>query len=131
MDMKRNVVEEITPGASTGDSITLRVLGTRSAAEPHKLMSEKGTEKIPRRCALKDVEPFLLNPRHSLVELLLCNHPFEIVSDEALALGCKRCSLLIDGIRLQYVPTPVTLLLPKSFPYDTVRFRSGHPLQGE
>ena len=71
---------------------------------------------MPRRSALKDVESFLLDPRHSLVELLLCDVPFEKVSDEALTLGCKRCSSLIDGIRLQHVPTPVTLLLPKSFP---------------
>src|SRR5436305_14804586 len=103
----------------------------RSAAEPHKLMSEKGTKKMPRGSTLKDSEPLLLNPRHSLVELLLCDHPFEKVSDKLLTLHCKLCLSLIDGIRLQDVPTPVTLLLPKSFPYDGMRFRSGHPLQGE
>jgi hypothetical protein len=37
-----------------------------------------------------------------------------------LALCCKRCSSLIDGIRLQDVPTPVTLLLSKSFPNGSV-----------
>jgi hypothetical protein len=37
-----------------------------------------------------------------------------------LALHCKRCSSLIDGIRLHDVQSPVTLLLPKSFPYDGV-----------
>src|SRR5689334_21771528 len=80
--------------------------------------SEERAEKMPRSSALKDREPLLLNPLHALVELLLCNHPFEKVSDELLALRCKRWSSLIDGIRLQDVPTPVTLLLPKSFPYD-------------
>ncbi len=93
--------------------------------------SEKGTEKVPRGSALEDSEPLLLNPRHSLVELLLSNHPFEKVSDKLLALRCKVCSSLIDGVRLQNAPPPVALLFPKGFPYDTMRFRSGQPLQGE
>ena len=42
---------------------------------------------MPRRSALKDRESLLLNPLHSFVELVLCNHPFEKVSDELLALG--------------------------------------------
>ena len=86
---------------------------------------------MPRSSALKDREPLLLNTLNSIVELLLCNHPLEKVSDKLLALRCKRCSSLIDGVRLQDVPTPVTLLLPKSFPYDGMRFRSGQPVQGE
>src|SRR5258708_31073061 len=112
-------------------AVTLIVLNTRRGAEPYQLMSEQGTEKMPCRSTLKDLEPLLLNPHHSLVELLLCNHPFEKVSDELLALRCKRCSSLIDGIRLQHVPTPVTLLLPKSFTYDAMRFPSRHPLPRE
>jgi hypothetical protein len=80
---------------------------------------------------LKDREPFLLNPGHALVELVLCNHPFEKISDKLLALGCKRCSSQIDGIRFQDVPTLVILLLPKSFPYDAMCFSSSQPLQGE
>ena len=86
---------------------------------------------MPRRSTLKDREPLLLNPLHALVELLLCDHPFEKVSDQLLELHFKLCSSLIDGISLQDAPTPVNLLLPKSFPYDAMRFRSGQPLQGE
>jgi hypothetical protein len=86
---------------------------------------------MPCRSTLKDREPLLLNLRHALVELLLCDHPFEKVSDQLLELHFKLCSSLIDGISLQDAPTLVNLLLPKSFPYDAMRFRSGQPLQGE
>jgi hypothetical protein len=41
---------------------------------------------VPRRSALEDREPLLLNPLHAIVELLLCNHPFEKVGDKLLAL---------------------------------------------
>ena len=73
----------------------------------------------------------LTTREYAIVELLLCNHPFEKVGDQLLALSSKRCSSLLDGVRLQDVPPPVTLLLPKSFPYDAMRFCSGQPLQGE
>ncbi len=86
---------------------------------------------MPRRSTLKDREPLLLNPLHAVVELLPCNHPFEKISDKLLALDGKRCSSLIEGVRLQEVPPSVTLILPKSFPYDAMRFRSCQPLQGE
>lgn len=41
---------------------------------------------MPRRSTLKDREPLPLNSRHALVEFLLCDHPFEEVSDKLLAL---------------------------------------------
>src|SRR2546421_11990582 len=95
-------------------SHNLRVLSNRGEAKHHTLKSEKGTAKVPRRNALKDREPLSPNPRHSLVELVLCNHPFEKVGDELLPLRCKDCSALIDGICFQDVPTPGTFLLRKS-----------------
>src|ERR1700730_3480451 len=107
------------------------LIKTKNCTYSYTLRSEKGTEKMPRRSTLKDREPLLLNPLHALVELLLCDHPFEKVSDQLLELHFKLCSSLIDGISLHQVPPPVNLLLPKSFPYDAMRFRSGQPLQGE